>query len=210
VRSIQNGYLWLVRTKSPGSRVLAHRLASDFSLQINSTTITKSKYRDLGKKITRPHKRKSQHERMRSDQPPRQVRQRGVEDEERRRSPGHSTRGVVVRELRLRTAVACLPLSLLLLLSPRTTQPTAQLAARRTAPLAAARRVRDGDEREEAKGAQEDKEGENEWTGPLNPAGLEGGALLDLAELEGGGSGSGSGGCVFFSFLSALRRDQGQ
>jgi hypothetical protein len=58
--------------------------------------------------------------------------------------------------------------------------------------------VRDGDEREETKGAQEDKEGENEWTGPLNPAGLEGDALLDLAELEGGG-------CVFFSFL---RREQ--
>jgi hypothetical protein len=42
--------MWPVRTKSPGSRVLAHRLASDFSLQINSTAISKSKSRDLGKK----------------------------------------------------------------------------------------------------------------------------------------------------------------
>jgi hypothetical protein len=58
-----------------------------------------------------------------------------------------SSQSSSIRELRLGTAVACLPLSLLLL-SPRMTLPTAQLAARRTAPRAAATRVRDGDDRE--------------------------------------------------------------
>ena len=101
----------------------------------------------------------------RNPNPKPRERERDCETALRCRSP----RGVVtviVRELRLWTAVPCLPLRLLhLLFSPRARTPRGQQHHRGCTGAAGslAVRVRDGDERERECG----KGGEDEWTGEM-------------------------------------------